>query len=265
MKSINDLSEMKKPTQNSGIVYLATNLVNNKKYVGITTREFSKRINEHKYDSLNRKCGHKTYFHKAICKYKYDNFSFEVIEEVFENNNTNLCNKLNELEKYYIAKFMTYNKAIGYNLTLGGDGVFGYVMPDKQKEIVSKTHKGKKLSNEHKKIISDFMSSDKNPRKGNPMPDEIKEKISKSHIGLLSGDKNPMWGKKRPDLSERNIKSGYNILQIDTTTREIIKIWNSLREISRETGWNRVCISDCCNKKTKTSHGYIWEYTNEPN
>lgn len=260
MKNTNDLSEMKNAKSNKGVVYMVTNSVNGKRYIGITTRKFSKRINEHKYDSLSRKHSNKSYFHKAICKYGFNKFIFEVIEEIFDNNYENLCNKLNDLEKYYIKYYNTYDKRFGYNLTLGGDGVRGFVMSDEQKKIVSKTHKGKKLSDEHKKKISDFMNSNKNPRRGKSMPNEVREKISKSHIGLMVGDKNPMYGKKRPDLSERNLNSGYKILQIDTKAKNVIKVWNSLREISRETGWNRSCISDCCNKKSKTSHGYIWEY-----
>ena len=66
MKNTNGSNE-KKRKRYKGIVYLATNIVNDKKYIGITTRDFAKRINEHKYDSLHREKGNKTYFHKAIC------------------------------------------------------------------------------------------------------------------------------------------------------------------------------------------------------
>ena len=43
MKNTNDSNE-KKRKRYKWIVYLATNIVNDKKYVGITTREFAKRI-----------------------------------------------------------------------------------------------------------------------------------------------------------------------------------------------------------------------------
>lgn len=261
MKNTNDLNE-KKRKRYKGIVYLATNIVNDKKYVGITTREFTKRINEHKYDSLHREKGNKTYFHKAIYKYGFDNFKFEIIKEIEGENQDLLSEELCELERYYINYYSTFNKNKGYNLTLGGDGIYGFTLSQEQKDIVSKTHKGKHLSEEHKKIISNFMKSDKNPRKGVPMSEETKKKISNSHIGLLKGSKNPMYGKKREDVSKRNVESGYTILQIDPNTNNVIKVWNSLREVSRETGWNRSCISDCCNNKTKISHGYVWKYAN---
>lgn len=60
-----------------------------------------------------------------------------------------------------------------------------------------------------------------------------------------------MYGKKRPDLSERNLNSGMEVYQIDLTSGEVIKKWNSLREISRETGYVRSCIADCCYHRTK--------------
>lgn len=46
---------------------------------------------------------------------------------------------------------------------------------------------------------------------------------------------------------------------------KVIKAWNSLREITRETGYTRsciadCCIADCCNHKSKISYGYLWEY-----
>lgn len=259
MKNINDSNE-KKRKKYKGIVYLSTNIVNNKKYVGITTRGFSKRINEHKYDSLHRENSTKSYFHKAINKYGFENFMFEIIKEIENDNQDNLYNELGLLEKYYINYYSTFDKNKGYNLTLGGEGVSGFVMSQKQKDIISKTHKGKKLSDEHRKIISEFMSSDENPRKGIPMKEETKRKISESHKGLLKGEKNPMYGKKREDLSKRNTESGYTILQIDPETNKVIKTWKSLREITRETGWNRSCILDCCNNKCKLSHGFKWEY-----
>lgn len=72
MKNTNDLNE-KKRKRYKGIVYLATNIENDKKYVGITTREFAKRINEHKYDSLHRKKATKHIFIK-----QYTNMALKI-------------------------------------------------------------------------------------------------------------------------------------------------------------------------------------------
>ena len=246
--------------QRKGIVYQAKNDTNNKLYIGITTRRLEERIAEHKYDSFNRVNSNMTYFHRAIHKYGINHFSFEILETVYSDNKTELIHKLNKLERYYIQKYDTKNKNKGYNLTDGGEGVSGYKLTPEHRAIVSKTHKGKSLSDEHKARIREFMRSDKNPNIGRHQSDEAKRKISEANKGRLAGDKNPMYGKKRPDLTQRNIDSGYRVCQISPITYEIINRWDSLRAASRDTGYARSCIADCCKHKTKLCHGYIWEY-----
>lgn len=246
--------------QNEGIVYLAKNNINGKMYVGITTRPLKNRISEHKYDSINRKSNHKSHFHNAINMYGFENFTFTIIEFVHTDNLYDLVKCLHSLERYYIKKYQTNNKNIGYNLTIGGEGTSGYKLSTEHKALISKIHKGKCLSEEHKKRISEFMSGNDNPRKGKHLSNETRKKISNSHKGLLSGEKNPRYGKKRPDLSRRNLENGYVVCQINPVTMQVIHTWDSLRAASRGTGYSRSCISDCCNHKTKLSHGYIWEY-----
>lgn len=246
--------------QRKGIVYQAKNDTNNKLYIGITTRRLEERINEHKYDSFNRVNSSMTYFHNAIRKYGINHFSFEVLETVYSDNKTELIHKLNNLERYYIQKYDTKNKNKGYNLINGGDGISGYRLTPEHKAIVSKTHKVKSLSDEHKARISEFMRSDKNPNRGKQLNDETKRKLRDANKGKFTGDKNPMYGKKRPELTQRNLDSGYRVCQISPMTDEIINRWASLRAASRDTGYSRSCIADCCNHKTKLFHGYRWDY-----
>lgn len=90
-----------------GIIYKITNKVNGKSYIGQTryTLEFRWRQHIHKKDN--------TYFHNAIKKYGFENFTLEILEECPVSN-------LNEREIFYIAKYNTFKD--GYNLTIGGDG-----------------------------------------------------------------------------------------------------------------------------------------------
>ena len=194
-------------------------------------------------------------------KYGYDNFEFKVLEEIQNDNLEEFNFKLNELEIYYIDKFNTYTD--GYNVTLGGDGSCGYEISDKHKEAISKARKGVPLSEEHKLKIKMFMSSENNPNIGRIQSEESKLKHSQFMQGRYIGEKNPMYGKKREDLTKRNLQGSIRVCQLDLETGGLIKIWNSLRECSRETGFNRSCISDCCNKKSKQSHGFLWRYYNE--
>jgi group I intron endonuclease len=102
----------------TGLIYLATNKVNGKKYVGQTIFKLEKRIKQHLLMSKRKKIG----FDRAIAKYGIKNFKWKVVE------NNCPVKKLNEKEIFYIAKFKTYIIKYpdkGYNLTIGGNNNFG--------------------------------------------------------------------------------------------------------------------------------------------
>ena len=89
-----------------GTIYLITNKINGKQYIGQTARDMWTRFEEHcKPNNLS-------VIGKAIQKYGYLNFSLEEIEKV-------PLDKLDEREKYWINHYDTYN--VGYNQTHGGD------------------------------------------------------------------------------------------------------------------------------------------------
>lgn len=93
-----------------GCIYLITNLVNNKKYVG-----------QHKYDTptirwrQHRYANTSSALHRAFKKYGLENFKFEV-----------LCvasyDKLTLMEQYYAEVLGTYihDYPSGYNMTTPG-------------------------------------------------------------------------------------------------------------------------------------------------
>ena len=240
-----------------GYVYLITNTINSKLYVGITTRSMDERFREHKYDHKYSK----SHLYRAMRKYGFDNFLFSIIEEVKSSSLDSLASTLFRLERYYIDLYDTYKN--GYNSTLGGDGCVGFHLSEEAKKKISRIHKGKTISDEHRKKISEFMSSDKNPNLGKHMSDEDKKRSSLAHKGKCQGSNNGMYGKSRPDLSQRNLEGSFKIIQLTLDSNKVVRIWDSLRQIQRETGWNRSCISDCCNGKSKYSHGYIWKYFSE--
>ena len=96
------------------IIYVITNNINQKQYVGKTSYSLEKRFQEHIYDSrrgLNYNKHRPLY--AAFNKYGIDNFTIEQLEIVPED-------KEDEREQYWIAHLNTYHN--GYNATLGGDG-----------------------------------------------------------------------------------------------------------------------------------------------
>ena len=94
-----------------GVVYCITNAINDKKYIGITTRTIEQRFKEHKEAD--------SYIGKAIRKHGVENFEIEIIDEALTKEE--LCDN----EIYWIEKYNTFNE--GYNLTRGGEGVINYI------------------------------------------------------------------------------------------------------------------------------------------
>jgi group I intron endonuclease len=89
------------------ILYLITNLIDGKRYIGQTTTSLERRWWFHKKHS---NC---VYLHNAIEKHGADNFSVEVLCE------PPTIDILNELEAEYIKRYCTLAPN-GYNLTEGG-------------------------------------------------------------------------------------------------------------------------------------------------
>lgn len=97
----------------TGIIYLITNTVNGKKYVGQTVRKLSTRWNIHKADARN---GCDFIFHRAIRKYGPDSFTVESIAEITAGDG--IGKSLNQLEILFVYIHDSYNS--GYNMNLGG-------------------------------------------------------------------------------------------------------------------------------------------------
>lgn len=96
-----------------GIVYKYINKENKKSYIGQTVNP-KQRMNYHRSASSNTNSrDYDKLFYRAIRKYGWDLFVYEILEEC-ENE------KLNERERHYIEKFDSVNN--GYNVTLGGEG-----------------------------------------------------------------------------------------------------------------------------------------------
>lgn len=94
-------------------IYKATNNINNKVYIGYTSKSLEKRKEEHIQRAIKES---KTRFHKAIIKYGEQNFTWELI---YQSLDKNYCKKI--MEPHFIQEFDSYGT--GYNGTKGGDGI----------------------------------------------------------------------------------------------------------------------------------------------
>lgn len=124
-------------------IYLITNKVNNKVYVGFSANP-QRRWSGHKCAALTTKRPNK--FYKAIRKYGWENFTKEIICQSKDYNHL-----LSEMEPYFIKKYNSYKN--GYNMTIGGNsgnGEYKIGFKHKRKSIakMSKTKRLKYLSGE---------------------------------------------------------------------------------------------------------------------
>lgn len=110
-----------------GIIYMITNDLNSKVYIGQTKRTLEERWKEHKRE----KCSINEYnmlIKRAILKYGEQHFKLRELERC-------TIEDLNAREIYYISLYDSYKN--GYNLTRGGqEGTKDLKLRDKQTEIV---------------------------------------------------------------------------------------------------------------------------------
>jgi len=117
----------------SGIIYLASNINSNKKYVGQTFTTLTYRKNKHKSSAF--KYDSQLKFHQALRKYGWNMFKWEVIEIDVE------LDLLDERETYWIEYHDSFN--CGYNMTMGGCSSRGYHHTEETKEKLRNGAKGK--------------------------------------------------------------------------------------------------------------------------
>lgn len=100
-------------------IYKFTNKLNKKTYIG-QTNNVEKRKRGHKSESFNSKAtGYFLPFHCAIRKYGWENFDFEILEEIPEDFGHDY---VNEREIFFIEHYKSLKNQNGYNISLGGQG-----------------------------------------------------------------------------------------------------------------------------------------------
>ena len=139
-------------------IYLIVNKVNGKTYVG--QRKSSKKWYEDKY------MGSGKLLKPAKKKYGIENFEKFLIQYCYSKEETD------KAEKFWIAEYRRRGKA-EYNIADGGQGG----------NLAHAWNKGKKLSDEHKKKLSEAHKGKSVWNKGKPCSEETKKKISEANTG----------------------------------------------------------------------------------
>jgi group I intron endonuclease len=181
-----------------GYIYLTTNLVNGKKYIGQT-----------KADTPKSYLGSGKIILRAIKKYGKKNFTKQILCK---------CESLEELcskEIYYIAKYNAVKSKDFYNLHPGGSG---NAHTEEAKKKISENHSGKKNpfygrkhSKKTLKRMSEVKKGSQNTFYGKKHTEETKRKIANSRKGKCCGKDNPFYGKTHSKrviqiIRESNVK-----------------------------------------------------------
>lgn len=193
-----------------GVIYCFHCIPTGKKYIGQTVQE-KQRKRQHKNLCKN---GVDNKFYRAVRKYGWDNFIYGIIEE-YE------VKVLNEQETFYIDKYDTYHN--GYNSTLGGEGVRGFIVSNDTKEKISNSLKGKN-----------------HPMFGKQQIEELKKIWSE----IKKGKNNPMYGK----VGKNSPSSKQYKITFENGDEIIIC---GLTQWAKENKYNRSHMFELCKEKCK--------------
>jgi len=239
-----------------GFIYIITNKINNKKYIGQTTRSLNKRIYEYKAAYKYNKF-YNQHLLSAFNKYGWNNFEFSIIDTAQS------IEELNTKEIKYINKYQSNNKEFGYNLENGGRNA----IPDIETlNKMSKSHlEIKQTDNWINKRIAKAGTVEAK-KYGKPKTEEEKLKLSKSSPKYWLGKNRDEITKQK--ISETKKNTGLSDKQKEVICKKVYKIntisnisqtFSSTKEASIGEGVNQSTISRWCSK-SKIIDGFLWKY-----
>ena len=126
------------------LIYIATNLINGKRYIGVTAATMRKRRYYHVWDAMNGR-GYCRKLAAAIRKYGPDMFRFAVLKRV-----AGYKAALSE-EARLIAVLRPE-----YNITAGGHGLIGFKHSEETKRRLSKARRGRPLSDAQRRTLREL-------------------------------------------------------------------------------------------------------------
>lgn len=263
---LNEILDGNRKDKMFSCIYLWTNLINGKHYVGQT---------QHFYNRMtNYKNGRATpYLKAAIEKYGLENFSIDVIEycEIEE---------LDEKEQYWIDYYESYNREKGYNICRYASNTRGFKHSEETKEKLRQI----KLENPVR------LCGDKNPMYGKEKSEEAKRKISnylkekwandteyrKNQSERMAGDRNyfygkhlcgeenPMYGKHHSEETRRKISEankGHCSEKICMPVKciETEEIFQSMTEAAKKLNTYASAIKIAVDNPNRTCKGFHFQ------
>lgn len=227
-------------------IYIITNTVNGKQYVGQTRRSIKWRLSRH-FETA--KSGKNFPLSRAIRKYGKDAFIIESIETVVANTLEELIDKTNKREIYYISLFNTF-KGNGYNATLGGEGALGIggIAVDKYNLQGNYINSYDSLSDAAKSVNTLAITQ-----------------IKLCCEGLRNTSHGFVWRYKGHPFNEFSIDSK-QLVQVNCFDKygNLLNTYNSLKDASIDLNISVGIINSCCRGRIHLcSEKYVFRYVND--
>lgn len=85
---------------------------------------------------------------------------------------------------------------------------------------------------------------------------EVKTDNRVENLEFCSVKYNTNYGSGRAKMI---LKIKKPVVQLDLNDN-VLKRWDSLKDITDVLGYNKACISECCHQKQQTAYGYKWKF-----
>lgn len=274
-------------------VYVHTNKVNGKRYVGVTSQEPEERWNNGRGYTKRQ-----PHMYNAIQKWGWENFDHEIL---FSNLSVDEASRI---EQSLIDEWRLQDREYGYNAQSGGlisatlsdeikekisAALTGRQLTEEHREKISKAkkdkplsekqqavleqikyfNKGKKFTEEHKQHLSEALT-------GREFTEEHKQNLSNAKKGKCSEKQQEALrkvsennkGRKHTEESKAKISAGnkgrlkknsVKVEQHDTNTGEIVGVYDSVMDAHNQTGISYHSIWNCVNGLSNSAGGFEWK------
>lgn len=200
---------------------------NGKRYVGITGQSLKERwrVNGNGYKPQKLVC-------RAIQKYKWENVKHIIVAEKLS------VDEAGELEKSLISKYNTTNPSFGYNQSIGGENSpIGVKRSEETRRKLSESHKGKYFGDRKCHLTEEQKQRLREINRGKTVSEEVKKILSEKNKG-----------RKPSALAIQRVKEVCNkpVICIETGKR-----YDSATIAAKETGVPRNTITRHCRGEVK--------------
>lgn len=246
-----------------GFIYITSNTVNGKKYIG--KRVFDSRGKWKSY------LGSGVLLRKAIEKYGKENFSRKIIDYAYSQE------ELNEKERYWIEYYGAIGSSVFYNIASGGDGgclLSGYSEKEvaairvKHKYSIQKAAEQGKMCTNNKLTKSDVVMISHRIHNNECLADIARDYgVSEMTISDIKNKRTWRYVVGQEDFSD------YRVTYKETKSKPVVQFdagmnyiatYKNARDAERMTGIGYKMISKVCHGKRPHTHGFVFQFVSDP-